>query len=77
MQQETGRAVVAAYADYRNRAADCAHLCGCRRASILADTTLGIAHASGWTMAALGDLVGVSYARIQQRIAAYRKQAGL
>lgn len=54
--------------NYRELAAECAHLCGCRRASGLVDLTIRAAlELGGWTTRSLADKLGVSPALIQKR----------
>ena len=53
---------------FREIEAGCAHLCGCRRASVVVDSTIRIAlELGGWTVRGLAAHMGVSPGLIQKR----------
>ena len=53
---------------YREIKAGCVHLCGCRRASSVVDSTIRAAlDLGGWTVRGLAKAAGVSPSLIQKR----------
>lgn len=64
--------VVALYNEYREKADECAHLCGCRRASTLVDDAISRARAAGWSWTALAKRLDVTYQAVQKRAAKAR-----
>ena len=62
---DSARGALEAFREIEN---DCAHLCGCKRASSVVDSTIYAAlHLGGWSYRTLAEQLGVSPSLVQKR----------